>query len=67
MFLPGGAGTVQEVFHATTTHSHQSHSEPTPMMLVNREHWTGTLPVRPLLQTLVVGHPIALRIAPVET
>ncbi|WP_107451791.1 LOG family protein, partial [Actinacidiphila rubida] len=52
VFLPGAAGTVQEVFDAATANYYGSRGEPAPMVLVDRAHWTTTLPVWPLLTAL---------------
>ncbi|MFI1199793.1 LOG family protein [Streptomyces sp. NPDC020883] len=67
VFLPGAAGTVQEVFDAATMNYYRSHGEPTPMVLVNREHWTETLPAWPLLRTLATGQAMEARIALVDS
>ncbi|QRX94520.1 LOG family protein [Streptomyces noursei] len=67
VFLPGAAGTVQEVFDAATLNYYRSDSGPTPMVLVDREYWTETLPVWPLLRTLATGHPMTARIALVDS
>ncbi|MFE6688398.1 LOG family protein [Streptomyces sp. NPDC057743] len=67
VFLPGAAGTVQEVFDAATLNYYRPHGEPTPMVLVNRRHWTEALPAWPLLRTLATGHPMAAKIALVDS
>ncbi|GAA3743824.1 LOG family protein [Streptomyces tremellae] len=67
VFLPGAAGTVQEVFDDATANYYGSRGEPTPMVLVGEEHWTRTLPVWPLLTALAAGRPMAERIALVAT
>ncbi|MER7761985.1 Rossmann fold nucleotide-binding protein [Streptomyces sp. NPDC097619] len=67
VFLPGAAGTVQEVFDAATPHYYGSRGEPAPMVLVDRRHWTEHLPVWPLLTALAEGRPMASRIALVDT
>ncbi|MER0242792.1 LOG family protein [Streptomyces sp. HSW2009] len=67
VFLPGAAGTVQEIFDNATPNYYESRGEPTPMVLVNRHHWTLELPAWPLLQTLANGRPMARRIALVDT
>lgn len=66
VFLPGAAGTVQEVFDNATPNYYQSRGEPTPMVLVGREHWTERLPAWPLLQALAHDRPMASRIALVD-
>lgn len=59
IYLPGAAGTVQEVFQfATGNYYLPPGTPPAPMVLVGREHWTRTLPVHPLLQALGHGRPM---------
>jgi predicted Rossmann-fold nucleotide-binding protein len=57
VYLPGAAGTVQEVFQAVTGHYYAS--RPTaPLILVGRRAWTEELPVWPLLRSLGAGRPM---------
>ncbi|WP_327168885.1 Rossmann fold nucleotide-binding protein [Streptomyces subrutilus] len=67
VFLPGAAGTVQEVFDNTTANYYASRGEPTPMVLVDRAHWTEHLPVWPLLRALAGGRAMESRIALVDS
>ncbi|MFJ4963366.1 LOG family protein [Streptomyces sp. NPDC088729] len=67
VFLPGAAGTLQEIFDNATPNYYSSRGEPTPMVLVDRVHWTRTLPAWPLLQALAADRPMAARIALVDT
>ena len=67
VFLPGAAGTVQEIFDNATPNYYGSRGEPTPMVLVNRAHWTEKLPAWPLLQALASGRSMAARIALVDS
>ncbi|WP_328968288.1 LOG family protein [Streptomyces sp. NBC_00239] len=67
VFLPGAAGTVQEIFDNATPNYYGSRGEPTPMVLVDRAHWTERLPAWPLLQALAVGRPMESRIALVDS
>ncbi|MFC4611757.1 LOG family protein [Streptomyces maoxianensis] len=67
IFLPGAAGTVQEIFDNATPNYYESRGEPTPMVLVNRTHWTERLPTWPLLQSLAAGRPMESRIALVDS
>ncbi|TGB08050.1 LOG family protein [Streptomyces sp. MZ04] len=67
VFLPGAAGTVQEVFDAATPNYYESRGEPAPMILVDRTHWTRTLPAWPLLQALARGRSMEPAIALVES
>ncbi|MFB6427830.1 LOG family protein [Streptomyces microflavus] len=67
IFLPGAAGTVQEVFDNATPNYYESRGEPTPMVLVDRTHWTERLPAWPLLQALARERPMETRIALVDS
>ncbi|WP_199841416.1 LOG family protein, partial [Streptomyces scabiei] len=66
VFLPGAAGTVQEIFDNATPNYYESRGEPTPMVLVDRAHWTETLPTWPLLRSLARGRSMEARIALVD-
>jgi predicted Rossmann-fold nucleotide-binding protein len=66
VFLPGAAGTVQEIFDNTTPNYYESRGEPTPMVLVDRAHWTERLPAWPLLRSLARERPMEARIALVD-
>ncbi|MGW2910566.1 LOG family protein [Streptomyces asoensis] len=66
VFLPGAAGTVQEIFDNATPNYYGSRGEPTPMVLVDREHWTRRLPAWPLLRSLARERPMESRIALVD-
>ncbi|MFG3102593.1 LOG family protein [Streptomyces sp. NPDC048182] len=66
VFLPGAAGTVQEVFDNATPNYYESRGEPTPMVLVDRDHWTRRLPAWPLLTALAEGRSMEARIALVD-
>ncbi|MFG3509883.1 LOG family protein [Streptomyces sp. NPDC047821] len=67
VFLPGAAGTVQEIFDNATPNYYESRGEPTPMVLVNRTHWTDHLPAWPLLRALAAGRSMEPRIALVDS
>ncbi|ORT56194.1 LOG family protein [Streptomyces sp. CB03238] len=67
VFLPGAAGTVQEIFDNATPNYYESRGGPTPMVLVNRTHWTEHLPAWPLLQALAEGRSMEPRIALVDS
>lgn len=63
IYLPGAAGTVQEVFQAATANYYAADSSQVgPMILVGTEYWTDVLPVWPLLTTLARGRGMAERI-----
>ncbi|MFC8515024.1 LOG family protein [Streptomyces sp. NPDC057257] len=66
VFLPGAAGTVQEIFDNATPNYYESRGEPTPMVLVDRAHWTERLPAWPLLQSLARERSMESRIALVD-
>ncbi|HHV21186.1 MAG TPA: Rossmann fold nucleotide-binding protein [Propionibacterium sp.] len=54
--LPGAAGTVQEIFQATTINYYATDAEPVvPMVLVGRAYWTDVLPAWQLLSALGAG------------
>lgn len=67
VFLPGAAGTVQEVFDAATPNYYESGGEPVPLILVDHAHWTTRLPVWPLLEALSADRPMSRRIALVDS
>ncbi|MFJ9807134.1 LOG family protein [Streptomyces sp. NPDC101158] len=67
VFLPGAAGTVQEIFDDATPNYYSSRGAPTPMVLVDRAHWTEDLPAWPLLRALASDRPMAARIALVDS
>jgi predicted Rossmann-fold nucleotide-binding protein len=66
VFLPGAAGTLQEIFDNATPNYYESRGEPTPMVLVDRAHWTERLPAWPLLRSLAQGRSMETRIALVD-
>ncbi|NJP52875.1 Rossmann fold nucleotide-binding protein [Streptomyces sp. SBST2-5] len=66
VFLPGAAGTVQEIFDNATPNYYESRGEPTPMVLVDRAHWTEKLPAWPLLRALARERSMDARIALVD-
>ncbi|MFJ7957989.1 LOG family protein [Streptomyces sp. NPDC096319] len=67
VFLPGAAGTVQEIFDNATPNYYASPGASTPMVLVDRAHWTTRLPAWPLLGALAADRPMAARIALVDS
>ncbi|MEV5802102.1 LOG family protein [Streptomyces collinus] len=66
VFLPGAAGTVQEIFDNATPNYYESRGEPTPMVLVDEGHWTRELPAWPLLRSLAAGRAMESRITLVD-
>lgn len=57
VFLPGAAGTVQEIFQAACANYYAEAAQVVPMVLVGREHWTDRLAVWGLLDGLGAGRP----------
>lgn len=57
VFLPGAAGTVQEVFAAACENYYAPPSKQVDFVLVGRQHWTEELPVWPLLVRLAASSP----------
>ncbi|MGN6132352.1 MAG: LOG family protein [Nocardioidaceae bacterium] len=55
VFLPGAAGTVQEVFQDACENYYADPAHVAPMVLVGRAHWTDELPAWPLLEALAAG------------
>ena len=62
VFLPGAAGTVQEVFQDACENYYADPSSLAPMVLVGRTYWTETLPVWPLLSALARGRAMEGRV-----
>jgi predicted Rossmann-fold nucleotide-binding protein len=59
VYLPGRAGTVQEIFQAATENFYAADASLiAPLILVGRQHWTDTYPAWPLLQRLGDGRPM---------
>jgi predicted Rossmann-fold nucleotide-binding protein len=55
VFLPGRAGTVQEVFQDACENYYAGTGSVAPMVLVGVEDWTRATPVWPLLRSLAAG------------
>ncbi|ABK02240.1 conserved hypothetical protein [Arthrobacter sp. FB24] len=67
IFLPGSAGTLQEIFQDACENYYGASETVTPMVLVGREHWQRRYPAWPLLQSLASGNAMADRIFLVDT
>ena len=67
VFLPGAAGTVQEVFQDACENYYAAESSVAPMVLVGTTYWTSTVPVWPLLQALARGRAMEQHLHLVET
>lgn len=66
--LPGAAGTVQEIFQASTTLYYATEDAALPpLVLVGLEHWTHTVPVWPALRALGRGRPLGEALHLVDT
>ncbi len=68
LYLPGAAGTVQEIFQAATPAFYAPEgTRIPPLVLVGRAYWTEVLPAWPLLTALAAGHGMATAIHCVDT
>ncbi|WP_427016535.1 LOG family protein [Pseudarthrobacter sp. P1] len=67
VFLPGAAGTVQEIFQDGCENYYAADAAVAPMVLVGRDHWERVLPVWPLLSRLAAGRAMAGRIQCVDS
>jgi predicted Rossmann-fold nucleotide-binding protein len=67
VFLPGAAGTVQEVFQDACENYYAAAESVAPMVLVGGSYWTSTVPVWPLLQSLARGRPMERHVHLVDT
>jgi predicted Rossmann-fold nucleotide-binding protein len=67
VFLPGAAGTVQEVFQDACENYYADPASVAPMVLVGRHHWTEVLPAWPLLQALARDRSMESRVHLVDT
>ncbi|MER7797710.1 Rossmann fold nucleotide-binding protein [Microbacterium sp. NPDC096154] len=67
VFLPGAGGTVQEIFQDACENYYATEDAIAPMVLVDRRHWTETLPAWPLLRALAKGRPMEAHIHLVDT
>ncbi|UMG93004.1 Rossmann fold nucleotide-binding protein [Nocardioides sp. TF02-7] len=67
VFLPGAAGTVQEVFQDACENYYAEPDRIAPMVLVGRRYWTETLPAWPLLRALARGRPMEQHVHLVDT
>jgi predicted Rossmann-fold nucleotide-binding protein len=62
VFLPGAAGTVQEIFQAACTNYSAAEGQVAPMVFVGRTYWTETLPAWPLVEALGRDRPLAAQV-----
>ncbi|MFJ5699901.1 LOG family protein [Arthrobacter sp. NPDC093139] len=62
VFLPGAAGTVQEIFQDACENYYGAPETLTPMVLVGRDHWERRYPTWPMLRSLAAGRAMEERI-----
>ncbi|MET1088864.1 MAG: Rossmann fold nucleotide-binding protein [Arthrobacter sp.] len=67
VFLPGAAGTVQEIFQDACENYYAAGVKITPMVLVGKHHWEHRYPAWPMLQSLAAGRSMADRIFLVDS
>lgn len=67
VFLPGRAGTVQEVFQDACENYYADPTLVAPMVLVGRRYWTDELPAWPLLESLARGRTMQADVHVVDT
>jgi predicted Rossmann-fold nucleotide-binding protein len=67
IFLPGAAGTLQEIFQDACENYYGASETIRPMVLVGTEHWQRRYPAWPLLRRLAAGKTMADRIFLVDT
>lgn len=67
VFLPGSAGTVQEIFQDACENYYGAPETITPMVLVGKDHWQERYPAWPMLQSLAEGREMAARIFLVDS
>jgi predicted Rossmann-fold nucleotide-binding protein len=59
VYLPGLAGTVQEIFQAVTENFYAADTSlVAPLILIDREYWTEAFPAWPLLKRLGEDRPM---------
>jgi predicted Rossmann-fold nucleotide-binding protein len=67
VFLPGAAGTVQEIFQDACENYYGAREKVTPMVLVGKEHWEHEYPAWPLLRRMAAGRFMEERLFLVDT
>ncbi|GAA1420716.1 LOG family protein [Agrococcus citreus] len=65
--LPGGGGTVQEIFQDACENSYAEEGAWAPLVLLGERYWTETMPAWPLLQAVMRDRPGAAGIDLVDT
>lgn len=67
VFLPGAAGTVQEIFQAACADYYADPATVIPLVLVGRDYWTREVGVWELLTSLAAGRPFGARLDLVDS
>jgi predicted Rossmann-fold nucleotide-binding protein len=67
VFLPGAAGTVQEIFQDACENYYAADAKITPMVLVGKHHWEHQYPAWPMLRSLAAGRSMQDRIFLVDS
>ncbi len=67
VFLPGSAGTVQEIFQAACANFYAESDRIVPMVLVGHDHWTREVGVWDLLRSLGAGRAFGARLDLVDS
>ena len=67
VFSPGAAGTTQEVFQDATQNHYNVFGVVSPMVFLDKEFWTETLPAEPLLRKLAGERTYGTMIGSVDT
>jgi predicted Rossmann-fold nucleotide-binding protein len=67
VFLPGAAGTVQEIFQDACENYYAEPESVAPMVLVGADYWTSQLPAWPLLQALGTADSMAAHLHLVDS
>jgi predicted Rossmann-fold nucleotide-binding protein len=67
VYLPGAAGTVQEIFQAVTPNYYGDAATQVPMILVGADHWSRDLPVWDVLRALGRNRHLASSVHLVDT
>jgi predicted Rossmann-fold nucleotide-binding protein len=67
IFLPGAAGTVQEIFQDACENYYSAREAVTPMVLVGRRYWEHELPAWAMLRKLAAARPMADQIFLVDS
>jgi predicted Rossmann-fold nucleotide-binding protein len=67
VFLPGSAGTVQELFQDACENFYAEDAARAPMVLLGEQHWTRTYPVWPLLRALADSAGFSSQVALVDS